>query len=63
MKNQFIIFLDHEECLALNVLHQWQLYPICGAQLVPEHIERRSLFNIKKSGLEQVSFICLYNVA
>ncbi|KAK0090744.1 hypothetical protein PV325_006303 [Microctonus aethiopoides] len=46
--------LDYEECLALNVLHQWQLYPICGAQLVPEHIERRSLFNIEKSGLEQI---------
>ncbi|XP_044010396.1 otoferlin [Aphidius gifuensis] len=44
---------DKEECMALNVLHQWQNFPICGVSLVPEHVERRSLLNPKKPGLEQ----------
>ncbi|KAG7207640.1 hypothetical protein KM043_009260 [Ampulex compressa] len=44
---------DREERMALNVLHQWQDFPICGCALVPEHVERRPLFNIRKPGLEQ----------
>ncbi|XP_076648742.1 otoferlin [Halictus rubicundus] len=44
---------DQEECLALNVLHQWHDFPICGSALVPEHVERRPLFNAAKPGLEQ----------
>ncbi|KAI4482752.1 hypothetical protein M0804_008605 [Polistes exclamans] len=44
---------DREECMALNVLHQWQEFPICGCALVPEHIERRPLFNATRPGLEQ----------
>ncbi|XP_076670742.1 otoferlin [Andrena cerasifolii] len=45
--------VEREECMALNVLHQWQDFPICGGALVPEHVERRPLFNIAKPGLEQ----------
>ncbi|XP_015125981.1 otoferlin [Diachasma alloeum] len=41
------------ECMALNVLHQWQDFPVCGLALVPEHVERRSLFNARRPGLEQ----------
>lgn len=45
---------DREERMALNVLHQWREFPVCGLTFVPEHIERRSLYNAKKFGLEQV---------
>lgn len=50
----FYLYSDREECMALNVLHQWQEFPICGCALVPEHIERRPLFNVTRPGLEQV---------
>ncbi|XP_034943562.1 otoferlin [Chelonus insularis] len=45
--------LSRQECMALHILHHWQQFPICGVALVPEHLERRSLFNAKKPGLEQ----------
>lgn len=46
---------DRKERMALNVLHRWQDFPICGCALVPEHVERRPLFNAKRPGLEQVT--------
>ncbi|XP_043285592.1 otoferlin-like [Venturia canescens] len=46
-------FSERDECMALNVLHQWQQFPICGTALVPEHVERRPLFNASRPGLEQ----------
>lgn len=48
------ILSEKNECMALNVLHQWQKFPICGTALVPEHVERRPLFNASRPGLEQV---------
>lgn len=48
------ILSELNECMALSVLHQWQNFPICGCYLVPEHVERRPLFNIGRPGLEQV---------
>ncbi|KAH0549066.1 hypothetical protein KQX54_005671, partial [Cotesia glomerata] len=41
------------ERMALNVLHHWEHFPICGLALVPEHVERRPLFNVERPGLEQ----------
>lgn len=57
LNKRYALDADRDECLALNVLHNWQDFPICGCALVPEHVERRSLFNAKRPGLEQV-----YNV-
>ncbi|XP_015525108.1 otoferlin [Neodiprion lecontei] len=45
--------LDSKECMALNVLHHWHEFPICGTTLVPEHVEQRPLFNSSMPGLEQ----------
>ncbi|XP_031785250.1 otoferlin isoform X4 [Nasonia vitripennis] len=45
--------VDREERMALSVLHRWSEFPICGCVLVPEHVERRPLFNPKRPGLEQ----------
>ncbi|KAL7306383.1 hypothetical protein TKK_0001807 [Trichogramma kaykai] len=44
---------DKEERMALSVLHRWSDFPICGCALVPEHVERRPLFNPKRPGLQQ----------
>ncbi|XP_076263504.1 otoferlin-like [Rhynchophorus ferrugineus] len=42
-----------KEVLALNVLSQWNTIPLVGFQLVPEHVETRSLFSPDKPGIEQ----------
>ncbi|XP_066595937.1 otoferlin [Prorops nasuta] len=45
--------IEDSENMALSVLHRWQDFPICGCALVPEHVERRPLFNRRRPGLEQ----------
>lgn len=42
-----------KENLALSVLHRWKEMPIVGCELVPDHVETRSLFHPAKPGIEQ----------
>nr|XP_015213156.1 PREDICTED: fer-1-like protein 4 isoform X2 [Lepisosteus oculatus] len=44
---------EQEENAALHVLHNWADMPIAGIELVPEHVETRSLFSVEKPGMEQ----------
>ncbi|CAH1125161.1 unnamed protein product [Ceutorhynchus assimilis] len=43
----------NKEVLALKALRHWQEMPLVGFQIVPEHVETRSLFTPDKPGLEQ----------
>lgn len=43
------------ELLALYVLHHWDDVPKAGCALVPEHVERRSLYHPDKPGIVQGS--------
>uniref|UniRef100_W5MRC4 C2 domain-containing protein n=1 Tax=Lepisosteus oculatus TaxID=7918 RepID=W5MRC4_LEPOC len=45
---------EQEENAALHVLHNWADMPIAGIELVPEHVETRSLFSVEKPGMEQL---------
>ncbi|XP_076119323.1 fer-1-like protein 6 [Alosa pseudoharengus] len=53
------LFVDEEravesyEHLALKVLHRWAEMPGVGCQLVPEHIETRTLYHKNRPGMEQ----------
>lgn len=48
------------QVLALCVLRRWSEIPVIGCNLVPEHVETRSLYNPSKPGIEQVSTIFFY---
>ncbi|XP_049885411.1 otoferlin-like [Pectinophora gossypiella] len=44
---------ERKENICLSILHKWQTLPICGYQLVPEHVETRTLYHPDKPGLER----------
>ncbi|XP_013179617.1 PREDICTED: fer-1-like protein 6 isoform X1 [Papilio xuthus] len=44
--------VERKENICLTLLHNWHTLPICGYQLVPEHVETRTLYNTSKPGLE-----------
>ncbi|CAH1179264.1 unnamed protein product [Phaedon cochleariae] len=41
------------EVLALSALRRWKEMPVVGLELVPEHVETRSLYHPSKPGVEQ----------
>ncbi len=47
--------LDSEN-VALYALHHWQEVPEVGTELVPAHVERRTLYNPEHPGVDMVSF-------
>ncbi|XP_070831835.1 fer-1-like protein 6 [Chaetodon trifascialis] len=45
--------VESYEHLSLKILHRWAEIPAVGCQLVPEHIETRTLFNKARPGMDQ----------
>ena len=43
-----------DEHVALIALRSWSEIPKFGTELVPEHVETRSLYSPEKPGIEQV---------
>ncbi|XP_052751429.1 otoferlin-like [Galleria mellonella] len=49
----YISSSERKENICLSLLRKWHTLPLCGYNLVPEHVETRTLYNPDKPGVDQ----------